>query len=1096
MKRIISLMLSLCVIANLLPIRVYAEDTFSESSTKRYETVFQFDESSNETEINSIMVIDNCVYADLHWIISRLNLQLSENKPGHYLTDRYKSSSNLVVRQMVSGYDSCFKTATNETEYVLAKPNVDLQFFFREGSSAMYAYSEYLGELTADLGGSIVTIPDQKNSKNYTTWIPLVMFLYIFDSSLWIDGTTIHILPCSLTAVDVLHTPNLGELFYDPVVDGGISNTISNVKRGYITFYNKVKKLFQGLIHLDPKDVMSSFSIHDYEEISNALALQLCTPNEAELAMLKRISSETGCNIIRDYSTLLSTGDKVESLNSDLSLATDGSGVIFDVLEDLSKTVSKGTAVKADDLLARLSGKNWDAAFESADDVSKAVKKAVDAANTANTARKWASGIKYTGVAVSFAAPIFLTYITSANEIASSVQTYNDAVQNYISEFGNSPNVYMPEEIINILNEKSKMYQKQDISIYNDELALNMSNSALASGVEFLGSAFIESINSSFGQWQLVSIGWDVGEWLANGVSGGAFDSLNALNNSTAALMLEYDSEQVLRSFKTRKKDSLLSLGDLDYYRSLELVRLKSYLIAREDTLGYYKFWEKKKPNQFPYVEAEITKDEEPILRYMAALLSPNSGVTIESLEAHEKSMTLMNKLIVLSGALCDMATHVSVENRIVEKNSDSLMCGIITGTADNGAVIWAYKTDEYPATDAGDVIIPIGIHNDKYYFVEMGKIKVFNLADGAPVWEWNGLDGYAEGAADFGDDETLYISGYLSPVFVALDKNGKLIKKIDSFGDDIYWAHKVEYQGDKIAIYFECDYPDLIRYISLKDYSVVENTYEFLRGKWENVGGHPAADSIFTFSGKTILCDYLNGEYGKIAIRDIIKTSYGYFLKMGEKGAEYGYRLENETPDYLRYVETWDPYSLDGYSGSSSLVKHEVFRAVNCGDENCCEDDLDCPGISEEEILEEELDYIRSIYYDTENSLSKYKKTTGSYGITYYTEGEQLKKIRIPSGFYSNDKSLDVANLYQKGLENYTAEFYYDDGQNLVFVFVFNNSTEYRYYICDNSCIRWIDPKGKEHDSYEGLDLSSEFTPTSNFCVQGYMEPHWAGFW
>lgn len=653
MKRIISLILATLMTVNLLSLSVLAAEDTSDTNTTQYSAVFQFDEPDNEAEMHSVTVIDECVYADLNWLAQKLELKLEINNSGNYLPERNGSSVNPIIRNMIDGYESSFKDAAQEEEYVISKPDVNLLFYLRSGSSTVYSYSEYMGNISADLGGSVQHIPDRNNADADVVWVPMSMFLSIFDSFCWIDGTTIHILPCSLTAVDVLHTPNLDQFFYDPVTNGGIDEWVSNTKRGYAIFYNKVKKLFQGVVSFNPVQVWESLSLSDYSDVSNTLALQLCTPNASELDMLKRVVAETGSTILRDYSTYKSVSD-LNSDKSSLDFTSNGIDAIFSILGEISDTVEEGTTIRAVDMFEKLSGNNWDLAFENADEVAAAVKDAVDAGSVADTVTKWANGIDFAGDAFSLAAPIFISYITSAHEISSSLQEYNSAVQNYISEFNVSSDVFMKEEIIDTLDEKSKMYMSQSTSVFDDELAKELKKTTLWSGVSFAGGKIIDNFVDSLWQYKVISLGWDIGEWVANGLSGGAFDSLQALNNSSAALMLEYDSQQVVRQFKDKCKNTEFTNDLLEQYKSLELVRLKSYLITREDVLSYYKFWEKKKPEEYPYAEAEITKDNEAILRYMAALLSVKSGITNTQTALYEKESHTMDNCIIHSDTLCD----------------------------------------------------------------------------------------------------------------------------------------------------------------------------------------------------------------------------------------------------------------------------------------------------------------------------------------------------------------------------------------------------------------------------------------------------------
>lgn len=96
----------------------------------------------------------------------------------------------------------------------------------------------------------------------------------------------------------------------------------------------------------------------------------------------------------------------------------------------------------------------------------------------------------------------------------------------------------------------------------------------------------------------------------------------------------------------------------------------------------------------------------------------------------------------------------------------------------------------------------------------------------------------------------------------------------------------------------------------------------ERLLGTWYTDGGLPTPDRYVIYPdyievyGKTFDSDY---KLYNTCSYECIKTDYGYYIKL-EGG--WGYRYEFEYPDCLTYIGKGDPYSNDGYSGSSSLSK------------------------------------------------------------------------------------------------------------------------------------------------------------------------------
>lgn len=95
----------------------------------------------------------------------------------------------------------------------------------------------------------------------------------------------------------------------------------------------------------------------------------------------------------------------------------------------------------------------------------------------------------------------------------------------------------------------------------------------------------------------------------------------------------------------------------------------------------------------------------------------------------------------------------------------------------------------------------------------------------------------------------------------------------------------------------------------------------KYLNKKFYTIGtwsGEPKATVTFK-RGYLIRNELYNGSR-TAQVNAIVKTSYGYFIKVNDNGTKYGYRLEIPFKGKLTFVGTWDPYSYDGYSEGSSL--------------------------------------------------------------------------------------------------------------------------------------------------------------------------------
>ena len=111
----------------------------------------------------------------------------------------------------------------------------------------------------------------------------------------------------------------------------------------------------------------------------------------------------------------------------------------------------------------------------------------------------------------------------------------------------------------------------------------------------------------------------------------------------------------------------------------------------------------------------------------------------------------------------------------------------------------------------------------------------------------------------------------------------------------------------------------------------------------------------------------------------------------------------------------------------------------------------------------------------------------SGGGTIRYYDGANKIRKIIAMPGTYTYN------GVY--GAEEYTAEFYYDESEKLVFVFVYNGSdgSEYRFYMSDlTECIRYIDAQGTVMD-YSQPVSPMEISEFGQYCELGMMEIAWA---
>lgn len=140
----------------------------------------------------------------------------------------------------------------------------------------------------------------------------------------------------------------------------------------------------------------------------------------------------------------------------------------------------------------------------------------------------------------------------------------------------------------------------------------------------------------------------------------------------------------------------------------------------------------------------------------------------------------------------------------------------------------------------------------------------------------------------------------------------------------------------------------------------------------------------------------------------------------------------------------------------------------------------------NEKNDIESDIQNIREIYDSIqamqENS-SLYSSEINGYagdGRVYRDQNGRYKKITVQKGFYY---SSDIG----EALPNYSAEYYYgyNTCEELAFVFVYDGNEEYRYYLEDGKCIRYIDADGTVTDYPNGAE-SGTIAYTDCFIREG----------
>ncbi len=183
-----------------------------------------------------------------------------------------------------------------------------------------------------------------------------------------------------------------------------------------------------------------------------------------------------------------------------------------------------------------------------------------------------------------------------------------------------------------------------------------------------------------------------------------------------------------------------------------------------------------------------------------------------------------------------------------------------------------------------------------------------------------------------------------------------------------------------------------------------------------------------------------------------------------------------------------WCPNSMKieqrlGVDYLDSVLDEDYEEDYETHEETEAEQDL-----QNETSQDEKIRYIKSVYYGIQDKLNQYTVKKIQKNMEVYYDDNAVKRIVCWNSACSNsDYTLP---------EGYSAEYYYD-ADKLVFVFIYDGTIEYRFYIDPNDetkCIRYIGPDGVVQDFVNGVDPVDKFGDMGKFCYAGYMELKWQG--
>lgn len=546
-----------------------------------------------------------------------------------------KQSKNYYISQTKQGIEKTFTDCKDKKNFTVKKKNTDIMWYFSEGSEKVYASSPYMGNINLEMGTAIEC--EIINGYEYV-WVPLVPFLSIFDSAHQSGDNTLMLLPCAETVFDVLHSSKTGKFFYAVDEESGNGEVITQIKLFYNTFYKKVKSFFKNAVSFHWIKALKNMTL-DHSPYAESLALELCRYNE----------------------------DEISEINKDCELIAENACLFSDTIKEISELASSGMDQKAQEA-ARLVAefeKRLNAVpdeYVAFKDYNDAMLKAAKTAQDSKSFESVYEGISKVSPVVSVALAGAVEYITLSDEINSAQESRADAVLTYLDYLDKQPEVNLYSEVVDDIRKKAWMYHENSTNFYyntamSDRIIEAISYEAGAQVMDIYSGEMIsylarykfldklagELTSATFLELKASSFFWEIGEIIANKLSGGAFDELESFQLGFYTEMLEGDTSSVMASFKNSMR-----FGDqdnmLETYRQLEWVRLKSNYLARQNVMGSYKHYADNSEELFHTAFAEEIADCETLVHLMGILACGNEGTTQKKLNECRKNFKSANE--------------------------------------------------------------------------------------------------------------------------------------------------------------------------------------------------------------------------------------------------------------------------------------------------------------------------------------------------------------------------------------------------------------------------------------------------------------------
>lgn len=136
----------------------------------------------------------------------------------------------------------------------------------------------------------------------------------------------------------------------------------------------------------------------------------------------------------------------------------------------------------------------------------------------------------------------------------------------------------------------------------------------------------------------------------------------------------------------------------------------------------------------------------------------------------------------------------------MIEENEEYY---ILQGIDHQGNLLWTKETEHLSMAQLPRVS-HIGTCEGMYFYSEDGTVIALDVITGEVLWKNGDFGGNfsSDDAVVIDRDGFIYLCGAFGPDFIAIDFQGKTVRKIDSFSKEHSGAFRIDRAGDKLVIH------------------------------------------------------------------------------------------------------------------------------------------------------------------------------------------------------------------------------------------------------------------------------------------------------